>query len=139
LWRYSLPELRRRGEASKLTGAAKIGVAAERIMQAHHAYRYCRLQLEQGRFSFEEDPLRPEHEKRIKGKYLSSICEASLGAMDAVRKSNVGVLICSLILYGHREIDSEVNAGYEGSTAKPAFPAASRIRPSRVTIWMCSS
>jgi transposase len=84
--REKLEKLRQRVEAGRLSDAAKIGAAAERIMQAHHGYRYYRWQLdEQGRFSFEEDPLRLEQEKRIEGKYLIATSEASLGALEAVR------------------------------------------------------
>jgi transposase len=83
--REKLEKLRQRVEAGRLRDAAKIGAAAERIMQAHHGYRYYRWQLEQGHFSFEEDPLRLAQEKRIEGKYLIATSEASLGALEAVR------------------------------------------------------
>lgn len=83
--REKLEKLRQRVEAGRLRDAAKIGAAAERIMQAHHGYRYYRWQLEQGRFSFEEDLLRLEQEKRIEGKYLIATSEPSLGALEAVR------------------------------------------------------
>ena len=83
--REKLEKLRQRVEAGRLSDAAKIGAAAERIMQAHHGYRYYRWQLEQGHFSFEEDPLRLAQEKRIEGKYLIATSEASLGALEAVR------------------------------------------------------
>jgi transposase len=83
--REKLEKLRQRVEAGRLSDAAKIGAAAERIMQAHHGYRYYRWRLEEGRFSFEEDPLRLEQEKRIEGKYLIATSEASLGALEAVR------------------------------------------------------
>jgi transposase len=80
-----LQKLRQRVEAGKLKDAAKIGAAAERIMQAHHGYRYYRWRLEGGGFFFEEDPLHFEKEKRIEGKYLLATSEASLGALEAVR------------------------------------------------------
>ena len=80
-----LEKLRQRVEAGKLTDAAKIGAAAQRIMQAHHGYRYYRWRVEEGRFSFEEDPVHLEKEKRIEGKYLIATSEASLGALEAVR------------------------------------------------------
>jgi transposase len=83
--REKLEKLRKRVEAGKLADAAKIGAAAERIMQAHHGYRYYRWRVDQGRFSFEEDPVRLEQEKRIEGKYLIATSEAGLGALDAVR------------------------------------------------------
>ena len=79
-----LEKLRQRVQAGRLTDAAKIGAAAERIMQAHHGYRYYRWWLKGGRFFFEEDPLHLEKEKRIEGKYLIATSEASLGALEAV-------------------------------------------------------
>ena len=79
-----LEKLRQRVQAGRLTDAAKIGAAAERIMQAHHGYRYYRWWFEGGRFFFEEDPLHLEKEKRIEGKYLIATSEASLGALEAV-------------------------------------------------------
>jgi transposase len=83
--REKLQKLRQRVEVGKFSDAAKIGAAAERIMQAHHGYRYYRWRLEEGRFSFEEEPLRLEREKRIEGKYLIATSEASLSALEAVR------------------------------------------------------
>ena len=86
--REKLEKLRQRVQAGKLTEAAKIGAAAERIMQAHHGYRYYRWRLDEGRFSFEEDPVHLQREKRIEGKYLIATSEASLGALEAVRMYN---------------------------------------------------
>jgi transposase len=80
-----LEKLRRRVQAGKLTEAAKIGAAAQRIMQAHHGYRYYRWHLEEGGFSFEEDAVHLEKEKRIEGKYLIATSEADLSALEAVR------------------------------------------------------
>lgn len=83
--REKLEKLRQRVEAGNLTDAAKIGAAAERIMQAHHGYRYYRWRVDEGRFSFVEDPVHLEKEKRIEGKYLIATSEARLGALEAVR------------------------------------------------------
>ena len=80
-----LEKLRQRVEAGRLSDAAKIGAAAERIMQAHHGYRYYRWRLEGGGFFFEEDPLHLEKEKRIEGKYLIATSETSLGALEALQ------------------------------------------------------
>jgi len=80
-----LEKLRQRVEGGKLSDAAKIGAAAERIMQAHHGYRYYRWRLEGGGFFFEEDPLHLKKEKRIEGKYLIATSEASLGALEALQ------------------------------------------------------
>lgn len=80
-----LEKLRQRVQAGTFTEAAKIGAAAERIMQAYHGYRYYRWHLDEGGFSFEEDPVHLQREKRIEGKYLIATSEASLGALEAVR------------------------------------------------------
>jgi len=80
-----LEKLRQRVQAGKLSEAAKIGAAAQRIMQAHHGYRYYRWHLDEGGFSFEEDPVHLQREKRIEGKYLIATSEASLGALEALR------------------------------------------------------
>jgi len=80
-----LEALQSRVQAGKLVDAAKIGAAAERIMQAHHGYRYYRWKLDGGTFSFEEDPLHLEREKRLEGKYLITTSEKELSAQDAVR------------------------------------------------------
>ena len=80
-----LEKLRQRVQAGKLSDAAKIGAAAERIMQAHHGYRYYRWRLEAGQFSFEEDPVHLGQEKRIEGKYLIATSEARLDVLEAVR------------------------------------------------------
>jgi transposase len=81
-----LEKLRQRVAAGTLTEAAKIGAAAQRILQAHHGYRYYRWHLDEGGvFSFEEDPLHLEKEKRIEGKYLIATSEANLSALEALR------------------------------------------------------
>ena len=84
--REKLEKLRKRVQNGKLTDAAKIGAAAERIMQAHHGHRYYRWRLEAGQFSFEEDPLHLGQEKRIEGKYLIATSEARLDILEAVRR-----------------------------------------------------
>ena len=84
--REKLEKLHQRVQTGKLTDAAKIGAAAERIMQAHHGYRYYRWRLEAGQFSFEEDPLHLGQEKRIEGKYLIATSEDSLDVLEAVRR-----------------------------------------------------
>jgi transposase len=83
--REKLEKLRQRVQAGRLSDAAKIGAAAERIMQAHHGYRYYRWRVEAGQFSFEEDPLHLAQEKRIEGKYLIATSEAHLDVLEAVR------------------------------------------------------
>jgi transposase len=84
--REKLEKLHQRVQSGKLTDAAKIGAAAERIMQAHHGYRYYRWRLEAGQFCFEEDPVHLGQEKRIEGKYLIATSEARLDVLEAVRR-----------------------------------------------------
>lgn len=83
--RGALEKLRKRVEAGKLKGEAKIGASAQRAMQAHHGGRYYRWRVEDGRFVFEENTQRLEDEKRLEGKYLIGTTEADLSALDAVR------------------------------------------------------
>jgi transposase len=80
-----LAKLQRRVQEGKLLDAARIGAAAERIMAAHHGYRYYRWRLEDGRFHFEEDPLHLGREKRLEGKYLITTTEKDLKPLEAVR------------------------------------------------------
>jgi len=80
-----LEGLQRRVLSGKLRDAAKIGAAAQRIMQAHHGYRYYRWKLEGEVFSFEEDPKHLQREKNLEGKYLISTSEGQFSAQDAVR------------------------------------------------------
>jgi transposase len=83
--RVELEKVQKRVEEGKLTGEAKIGAAAERGMQAHHGGRYYRWKVQEGRFSFEEDPQALEKETRLEGKYLISTTESDLGPVEAVR------------------------------------------------------
>jgi len=70
--------------AGKLTDPAKIGAAAERILGAHHGYRYYTWELQRGRFEFCESPSHLEREKRLEGKYVVATGEKDLSAVDAV-------------------------------------------------------
>jgi transposase len=83
--REKLQKLQQRVEEGRLRVEAQIGAAAERIMQAHHGYRYYRWRLEKGRFLFEEDAEHLEREKRLEGKYLIATSEKRLEALEAVR------------------------------------------------------
>jgi transposase len=83
--REKLEKLRLRVEEGRLRDEGRIGAAAERIMQAHHGYRYYRWRLEKGRFHFEEDPLHLQQEKSLEGKYLIATSEKRLEALEAVR------------------------------------------------------
>ena len=82
--RTKLEKLRQRVAAGRLTDPAKIGAAAERILGAHHGYRYYTWQLQRGRFEFCESPSHLEREKRLEGKYVVATSEKDLGALDAV-------------------------------------------------------
>ena len=83
--REKLEKLQQRVAKGRLVDAARIGAAAERIMQVHHGYRYYQWHLEADRFRFEEDPVRLEREKRLEGKYLIATSEKNLEALEAVR------------------------------------------------------
>ena len=83
--RGELEKLQLRVQEGRLVDVARIGAAAERIMQAYHGYRYYRWRLDEGRFHFEEDPVHLEQEKRLEGKYLIATSEEQLGALEAVR------------------------------------------------------
>jgi transposase len=83
--REKLEKLQQRVKEGRLKEAARIGAAAERIMQAHHGYRYYRWRLDEGRFLFEEDPVHLQQEKRLEGKYLIATSEEHLQPLEAVR------------------------------------------------------
>ncbi len=68
--RQRLEKLRLRVEEGRVREQARIGTAAQPILQAHHGYRYYRWRLQKGRFHFEEDAQRLQQEKRLEGKYL---------------------------------------------------------------------
>lgn len=83
--RERLQKLAQRVREGTLSDAAKIGAAAERIMQADRGFRYYRWLLGQQGFSFEEDPVRLQQEKSIEGKYLIATSEKDLSPLDAVQ------------------------------------------------------
>lgn len=83
--RSQLEALQRRVAEGKLVEPSKIGAAAERIMQAHHGYRYYAWRLDKGRLVFEESPEHLEREKRMEGKYVIQSGEEDLELLDAVR------------------------------------------------------
>jgi transposase len=84
--RGKLERLQRRVQEGGLRDAAKIGAAAQRIIAAHHGWRYYRWKLIRGRFHFEEDPVHLEREKRLEGKYLIATTERQIRAQEAVRQ-----------------------------------------------------
>ncbi len=83
--REKLEKPQRRVEEGRLHREADIGAVAERIMQAHHGYRYYRWRLEKGRFRFEEDPVHLKREKSLEGKYLIATSEKRMQPLEAVR------------------------------------------------------
>ncbi len=83
--REKLQKLQERVKAGTLVDAAQVGAAAQRIMQAHHGFRYYRWRLEAGQFLFEEDPVHLTREKRLEGKYLIATSEKGLEPLEAVR------------------------------------------------------
>jgi transposase len=82
--REKLQKLQQRVASGKLVDAAKIGAAAERVLQAHHGYRYYTWRMTRGVFQFEESPLHFEREKRLEGKYVIATSEAALSVVEAV-------------------------------------------------------
>jgi len=83
--REKLQKLQQRVKEGRLPDAARIGAAAQRIMQAHHGHRYYRWELKEGRFDFEEDPVALQREKQLEGKYLIATSEKHLEPLEAVR------------------------------------------------------
>jgi transposase len=82
--RLKLEALKKRVAASKQFDAAKIGAAAERILQARHGYRYYCWELRERVFHFEASAQWPR-EKRLEGKYVIATTEKDLDVLDAVR------------------------------------------------------
>jgi transposase len=82
--REKLEKLRKRVAAGKLVEPSKIGAAAERVLGAHHGYRYYTWQLRQGAFEFSEDAGHLTREERLEGKYVIATGEKDLEAPDAV-------------------------------------------------------
>ena len=82
--RLKLEALQKRVAASKKLDAAKIGAAAERILQARHGYRYYTWELRGRVFHFEASP-QWERERRMEGKYVIITTEKDLDLLDAVR------------------------------------------------------
>ena len=83
--REKLQSLQRRVQEGRLTDAALIGAAAQRIMQAHHGQRYYRWEMKDGQFHFEEDPVALGREKALEGKYLIATTEKQVEPLEAVR------------------------------------------------------
>lgn len=82
--RVKLASVQRRVTEGKLTDAAQIGAAAERALRGHQGQRYYAWSYADGVFSFREDPVHFEREKRLEGRYVISTSEKSLSCLDAV-------------------------------------------------------
>jgi len=82
--RVKLEVLQKRVAARKEFDAAKIGAAAERIVQSHHGYRYYCWELRDRVFHFEASP-QCERERRMEGKYVITTTEKDFDVLDAVR------------------------------------------------------
>ena len=82
--RLKLEALQKRVAASKEFDAAKVGAAAERIVQSHHGYRYYSWELRDRVFHFEASP-QWERERRMEGKYVITTTEKDFDVLDAVR------------------------------------------------------
>lgn len=79
-----LQRLQQRVAKGQLVEPEAIGAAAERILGAHHGYRYYQWEIREGAFTFAEHPQRLEQEKRLEGKYVLLTSEADLRPLDAV-------------------------------------------------------
>lgn len=82
--RVKLESVQQRVASGKLTDAARIGAAAERALQKHNGYRYYAWSYAEGVFTFREDPVHFEREKRLEGRYVISTTEKTLTSLDAV-------------------------------------------------------
>jgi transposase len=82
--RVKLESVQRRVTEGKLTDAARIGAAAERALRDHKGQRYYAWSYVDGVFSFREDPVHFEREKRLEGRYVISTSEKTLTCLDAV-------------------------------------------------------
>jgi transposase len=82
--RVKLQSVQRRVADGKLTDAARIGAAAERALRDHKGHRYYAWSYQDDVFSYREDPVHFEREKRLEGRYVISTSEKSLTCLDAV-------------------------------------------------------
>jgi transposase len=82
--RQKLESVQRRVAERALTDAARIGAAAERALRDHNGQRYYAWSYRDGVFSYVEDPVHFEREKRLEGRYVISTSEQDITALDAV-------------------------------------------------------
>ena len=79
-----LEKLKRRVAKGRLKNPAKIGAAAERVLQRNHGYRYYAWELKEGQFEFCEHPVNLPREKKYEGKYLIQTDQRAMTPVDAV-------------------------------------------------------
>lgn len=82
--RTGLEKLQRRVAAGRLKQPAKIGAAAERLMQRQHGSRYYVWEVTDGQFVFCEHPVNLPREQKYEGKYLIQTDQAEMTAPEAV-------------------------------------------------------
>ena len=82
--RQALEKLQGRVTAGKLKQPAKIGAAAERLLQRNHGYRYYSWNLERGTFRYFENAKGLANEQGIEGKYVIATRESELSVLDVV-------------------------------------------------------
>ncbi len=82
--RQALEKLQGRVAAGKLKQPAKIGAAAERLLQRNHGYRYYSWSLERGSFRYFENTKGLASEQGIEGKYVIATSESALSVVEVV-------------------------------------------------------
>jgi transposase len=82
--RQALEKLQARVAAGKLKQPAKIGAAAERLLQRNHGYRYYSWSLERGTFRYFENTEGLASEHGIEGKYVIATGETALSVSEVV-------------------------------------------------------
>ena len=82
--RQALEKLQERVAAGKLKQPAKIGAAAERLLQRNHGYRYYSWSFERGSFRYFENTKGLASEQGIEGKYVIAASESALSVLEVV-------------------------------------------------------
>ena len=82
--RQALEKLQERVAAGKLQQPAKIGAAAERLLQRNHGYRYYSWSFERGSFRYFENTKGLASEQGIEGKYVIAASESALSVLEVV-------------------------------------------------------
>jgi transposase len=82
--RQALEKLQGRVTAGKVKQPAKIGAAAERLLQRNHGFRYYSWSLEGGAFRYFENTKGLANEQGIEGKYVIATSESALSVLEVV-------------------------------------------------------